>query len=129
MKALIADSGCKTVDNISMAFNICLTNFELVTTDSDKQCLDMVKDNSPNMVILSDLASMPSSNSIKQIQMYPQVPVLVLSNIRDNPVVVKAFNIGDDGYMTKPFHQLEFLARVRLLLREKQSNKQYGYSS
>jgi len=118
MKALIADSGCKAVDNISMAFNVCLTNFELVTTDSDKQCLDMVKDNSPNMVILGDLASMPSSDSIKQIQMYPQVPV-----------VVKAFNIGADGYMTKPFHQLELVARIRLLLRERQSNKQYGYSS
>lgn len=129
MKALIAESDHETVDNISMAFDVCLPDWKLVTTDSGKQCLEMVKDNYPDIVILGDLADMSGFDIIEQIRGYSEVPVMILSHINDEPVVVKAFDAGADGYMTKPFHQLELVVRVRAILRGKQINKQYEYSS
>ncbi len=127
-KALIAESDCETVDNISMAFNLCLPNWQLLTTDSGKKCLDMIQDNTLDMVILGDLADMSSFDVIGQIRGYSEVPVMVLSSINDEPLVVRAFDAGADGYMTKPFHQLELVAHIRTLLRRKRSNKQYEYS-
>ena len=119
MKALIAESNCEESDNIVMAFNLCLPNFELITADTGKQCLDMVKNNSLDMVILGDLADMSGIDAIEKIRADSEVPVMVLSNIDDELLVVKAFDLGVDGYMTKPFHQLELIARVRVILRRR----------
>jgi DNA-binding response OmpR family regulator len=129
MKALIVESNFETVDDITMAFNICFPDWKLVTTDSGKQCLDLVRDNSFGMVILGDLADMSGVDVIRQIRGCSEVPVMMLSSINDEPVVVKAFDMGADGYMTKPFHQLELVVRVRSILRRKQINRQYQYSS
>ena len=129
MKALIAESDRETVDNITVVFNLCLSDWKLVTTDSGKKCIDMVKDNSLDMVILGDLAEMSSSDVIDKIRSYSEVPIMVLSSINDEPVVVKAFDAGANGYMTKPLHRLELVARIKTILRNKQRNKPYKYSS
>ena len=125
MKALIAESNCEESDNIVMAFNLCLPNFELITADTGKQCLDMVKNNSLDMVILGDLADMSGLDAIEKIRADSEVPVILLSNIYDEPSVVKAFDLGADGYMTKPFHQLELVARVKAILRRRERS---GYA-
>ena len=125
MKALIAESNCEESDNIVMAFNLCLPNFELITADTGKQCLDMVKNNSLDMVILGDLADMSGLDAIEKIRAGSEVPVILLSNIYDEPSVVKAFDLGADGYMTKPFHQLELVARVKAILRRRERS---GYA-
>jgi len=119
VKVLIAESGRETVDDISLVFNMCLPHWKLITTDSGKECLDMAKNNSLDMVILGDLADMSGLDVIEKIRGYSKVPVMVLSNIDDEPSVVKAFDLGADGYMTKPFHQLELIARVRVILRRR----------
>ena len=125
MKALIAESNCEESDNIVMAFNLCLPNFELITADTGKQCLDMVKNNSLDMVILGDLADMSGLDAIEKIRADSEVPVILLSNIYDEPSVVEAFDLGADGYMTKPFHQLELVARVKAILRRRERS---GYA-
>ena len=45
------------------------------------------------------------------------VPLLVLSAIRDVAAVVLLLNLGADGYITEPFSPSEFLARVRAAMR------------
>jgi len=119
MKALIAESNNETVDDISLVFNMCLPHLKMITTDSGKECLDMVKNNSPDVIILGDLEDMSGLDVIEKIRADSEVPVILLSNIYDEPSVVEAFDLGADGYMTKPFHQLELIARVRVILRRR----------
>ncbi len=99
----------------------CQPNFELITANTGKQCLGMVKDNKLDIVILGDLTDMAGLDVIEQIRSCSEVPVMVLSSICDEPLVLKAFASGADGYMTKSFHQLELVARVRALLRRSQT--------
>jgi two-component system response regulator MtrA len=54
------------------------------------------------------------------------VPVLVLSAKSDAEVKVRAFEIGADDYLTKPFWPEELLARVRARLRRPQLESQAG---
>jgi two-component system KDP operon response regulator KdpE len=47
------------------------------------------------------------------------VPVVVLSSRADEPVKVKALDLGADDYVTKPFGMDELLARIRAALRHR----------
>ncbi len=105
-------------DNIQV-FKICQPDCKLEITNSGKKCLEMVKSNSPDIVILDkDLPDHDSYDVLQQIRVYSQVPVIFLSDIRDEPEIVKALGLGADEYVTRPIRQLEFMAHVRALLRK-----------
>src|SRR5215467_2089167 len=72
----------------------------------------------PDLVI-TDL-SMPGYTGLElceRIRQLSEVPVLVLSVKEDEPIKVKAFDLGADDYVSKPFGMAELTARVRALLR------------
>jgi two-component system, OmpR family, KDP operon response regulator KdpE len=72
----------------------------------------------PDLVI-TDL-SMPGLDGLElcsRIRQLSDVPLLVLSVKEDEPSKVKAFDIGADDYVSKPFGMAELTARVRALLR------------
>jgi two-component system KDP operon response regulator KdpE len=119
MKALIAESDCEVIDAISMAFSMCLPDFEVIKVESHKQCLNIVKENNLDIVILGGFPEISSFDVIEKIRNYSEVPVMFLSHIDEQSSLVKAFNAGADGYMTKPFQLFEFAARVKVLLKNK----------
>jgi two-component system KDP operon response regulator KdpE len=72
----------------------------------------------PDLVI-TDL-SMPGFDGLElcsRIRQLSEVPLLVLSVKEDEPTKVKAFDLGADDYVSKPFGMAELTARVRALLR------------
>jgi two-component system, OmpR family, KDP operon response regulator KdpE len=72
----------------------------------------------PDLVI-TDL-SMPGFTGLElceRIRQLSEVPLLVLSVKEDEPTKVKAFDLGADDYVSKPFGMAELTARVRALLR------------
>lgn len=72
----------------------------------------------PDLVI-TDL-SMPGLDGLElcsRIRQISEVPLLVLSVKEDEPTKVKAFDLGADDYVSKPFGMAELTARVRALLR------------
>ncbi|MGC2695864.1 MAG: response regulator transcription factor [Candidatus Angelobacter sp.] len=72
----------------------------------------------PDLVI-TDL-SMPGLDGLElcsRIRQLSEVPLLVLSVKEDEPTKVKAFDLGADDYVSKPFGMAELTARVRALLR------------
>ena len=50
-------------------------------------------------------------------QIYPNLPVLMLTALAGTNDTVKALHSGADDYLTKPFSYVELLARVHALLR------------
>jgi two-component system KDP operon response regulator KdpE len=70
-------------------------------------------------VVITDL-SMPGFTGLElceRIRQLSDVPLLVLSVKEDEPTKVKAFDLGADDYVSKPFGMAELTARVRALLR------------
>ena len=119
MMALVAEDDKETLENISLAFKVCLPDWKLVTTDSGKKCLETVKSKYPDIVILDkDLPDNDSFNVLRQIRLFSKVPIIFLSDTRDEPETVKALVLGADEYLTKPIRQLEFMAHVRAMLRK-----------
>lgn len=48
-----------------------------------------------------------------------ETPVLMLSALDEIPDKVKGLNVGADDYMTKPFDQMELIARINAMTRRK----------
>ncbi len=75
----------------------------------------------PDLVIL-DLG-LPDMQGLDVLRIMREggsdVPVIILSSREDEAGKVRAFDLGADDYMTKPFGMNELLARVRTALRHR----------
>ncbi|WP_417661965.1 response regulator [Pseudomonas sp.] len=79
----------------------------------------------PDMVVLDlGLPDMDGQQVLRELREWSQVPVLVLSVRAGEGDKVTALDAGANDYMTKPFGIQEFLARVRVLLRQAGSGEQ-----
>lgn len=118
MKILIIEDDYETVDFISLSLNVGNTGDTLVSTDRGSEGVAMVESESPDLVIL-DLG-LPDINGfevIKEIRLFSAVPILVLTARHEEPYLIKALQYGADDYVTKPFRQLELLARIKAIHR------------
>lgn len=72
----------------------------------------------PDLVVLDlGLPDMDGQQVLRELRVWSQVPVLVLSVRASEGEKVLALDGGANDYVTKPFGIQEFLARVRVLLR------------
>ncbi len=75
----------------------------------------------PDLVVLDVmLPGIDGHEVCRRIQRRRAVPVLMLTALDSETDVLVGLGIGADDYMTKPFSQREFVARVRALLRRAQ---------
>ena len=80
--------------------------------------MDVFRTAEPGLVVLDGLPGTLIQDLCRQIRdKSGNVPLLVLSTISDVEHVVLLLQLGADGYITKPFSTLEFLARVRAAMR------------
>lgn len=74
-------------------------------------------------LILLDLM-LPGKNGeeiIRELKNENNVPVIVMSAIQDIDKKVDLFDLGANDYITKPFHNDELLARIKVQLRDKKN--------
>ena len=72
----------------------------------------------PDLIVLDlGLPDMDGQQVLRELRVWSQVPVLVLSVRASESEKVLALDGGANDYVTKPFGIQEFLARVRVLLR------------
>jgi len=72
------------------------------------------------MIVLDPtLADMDGYDLIREIRRQSLVPVIVLSISYEERAKVRAFDLGIDDYVTKPFADQELLARLRTAFRHR----------
>lgn len=70
-------------------------------------------------VYMDGMDGIEACHRIKEAPAFKDVPVVVVTSIGDSEVLEKAFAAGAVDYIVKPFKEIEFLARVRSVLRMK----------
>lgn len=71
-----------------------------------------------NLILLDLMLPGKSGEEIiKELKDKHQVPIIVMSAIEETKKKVEVLNQGADDYITKPFHQEELLARIKVQLR------------
>ncbi len=94
--------------------------YDVVDASTGRAALDALADK-PDLMIL-DLG-LPDLQGLDVLRILREggsaLPVIILSSREDEAGKVKAFDLGADDYVTKPFGMNELLARVRAALRHK----------
>jgi two-component system, OmpR family, KDP operon response regulator KdpE len=94
----------------------------IVTTAANaRTALDMVRRHTADLVVLDlGLPDMDGLDVITQIRDGGEnVPIIILSSRENESAKVKAFDLGADDYVTKPFGIDELLARIRAAQRHR----------
>lgn len=110
-------------DNADLAFGLRRTlefeGYEVQVAEDGESGLEKARSGWPELVVLDlMLPGMDGFNVLRKLRAAGRhLPVLILTARGDESDVVLGFDSGADDYVTKPFSTLEFLARVRALLR------------
>ena len=118
MKVLIIEDDKRITDIVSLAFQIRWPEAKLYIESKGESGIISVEKESPDIVILDlGLPDISGFEVLKAIRLFSSVPVLILTVMSEREDIIKGLELGADGYMTKPFDQLEMLARVQAILR------------
>jgi DNA-binding response OmpR family regulator len=118
MKLLIIDDDKNILELVQLTFEIGWSEVKVLKAENGENGLKLIETEYPNAVILDlGLPDMSGFQVIKLIRLFSKVPILVMSVQTSEQDVVKALTWGANDYITKPFRQMELLARVKVLTR------------
>ena len=121
---LLADDDATTITMISTILKHF--DFDCEIAHDGVQALDMASKKKPDLVLLD--VSMPKMNGFEALAALRRdtatrnTPVVLVSAHRDEVDVVKAFSLGANDYITKPFTPGELMARINRVLHESEEH-------
>ena len=84
--------------------------------------LQQLQSKTPDVIIVQERPEAESWHLCEKIRRMSPRPLIVISGNVGKETYVKTINAGADYFMRRPFGHLEFLARVRSLLRRASPN-------
>jgi DNA-binding response OmpR family regulator len=114
-------------DNIDLAaglrYNLELEGYDVHHAEDGVQGLELARTWRPDLILLDAmLPRLDGFQVLRQIRTDGlDMPVLMLTALGDESDKVRGFRLDADQYVTKPFHLLELLERVKSLLRRRQA--------
>ena len=108
--------------NDLIKMNMSLIGYQCLQVFNGRDAIDIMHQERFELVILDIM--LPEKNGFEVMQAIHDTPVLVLT-ARDNlDDKIKAFSLGVEDYITKPFEILELIARVNVVLRRNAKEKE-----
>ena len=106
----------------TVAHSLTREGYDIIKAEDGKDCMSKLESNQVDLII-TDLY-MPNVNGLEVISRLNGnkksiIPIMVLSAAGAEENVLKAFDMGADDYMVKPFSLIELNVRVRKLLSSK----------
>jgi len=94
--------------------------FQVAQAATKREALDAIAVRPPDVIIL-DLV-LPDGNGVEvceEVRRWSTLPIIVLSAVGDEREKVRALDASADDYVTKPFGTDELTARIRAVLRRR----------
>lgn len=93
--------------------------YQVLLAANGQEGLGLAATQSPDVVVLDiGLPDMEGHDVLREIRLWSEVPVLMLSVRDSESEKVRALDHGANDYVTKPFGIQELMARLRVLLRQ-----------
>ena len=98
--------------------NLEVRSFNVYTAANGLEALAIFNTEDIDLVILDlMMPRMDGLETTRRIRQYSTVPIIILTALDEESDKVKAFDLGADDYLTKPFGVGELLGRVKAVLR------------
>ncbi len=97
--------------------------YDVITAANGQEALDKMSQFDVSLVVLDIM--MPGLDVFEVLERMPQhlnIPVIMLSGIRDETTRIDSLGLGADDYIAKPFSTEELLARIQAKLRRTKPN-------
>jgi len=121
---LLVEDDAETIKLLQLHFYAHLYN--LVCCSNGKDAISKIEQNTFDLIILDiSLPDMTGLEICKHMRDFGfSVPVIMLTSRSLETDKVLALDLGADDYVTKPFGNLEFMSRVKALLRRAEKSQQ-----
>ena len=116
LKILIADDDREIVDLIELY--LAGEDYEIIKAYDGKECMEMLKQHEISLLVLDIM--MPHIDGLevcKNLRETSNIPVILVSAKTTPLDKVQGLSGGADDYITKPFHPLELVARIKAQMR------------
>lgn len=101
-----------------LKYNLEQESYDVEVAYSIKEAREKIKKEGYGLVILDLL--LPDGNGLslcKTIRKHSQVPIVIVTEKKEDVSKILALEYGADDYITKPFNILELKARIKAILR------------
>ncbi len=97
--------------------------FEVSTARTGKEALDNYEKIAPDLILLDLMLPEVSGTEVcRQIRTKSNVPIIMLTAKETEVDKVVGLELGADDYVTKPYSKAELIARIKAVLRRKNSD-------
>ncbi|MEO1295906.1 MAG: hybrid sensor histidine kinase/response regulator [Cyanobacteria bacterium J06636_16] len=117
-----------TVINLQlMSETLTQAGYEVATAISGEEALDLVEYDLPEIIFLDvqmpGIDGFETCKRLKQNHKTQDIPIIFMTALADSQSKVRGFNLGAVDYITKPFQEVEVIARLKTHLRLAQLNR------
>lgn len=109
-----------------MAAILQANNYKTILSTTGENAINLSKSHCPDIILLDlGLPDMDGTEVLKEVRLWSQVPIIVISARQQESEKVTALDLGADDYISKPFGTQELLARLRTALRHRSTNASF----
>lgn len=108
-----------SVLSLLLKFRLEKDGYELLMAENGKQALEFIENENPDLIltdIMMDYVSGLEVISHVRNKLKSKVPILVFSSSGQEEMVLNAFNLGANDFMSKPLSPNELSIRVKRML-------------
>ena len=115
VKLLVIDDDSAVTDLLSLLLKS--NGFEVSATNNSTEGLSIIRDTSPDVVILDlMMPEMDGWQICKAVREFSQVPIIILSALNDPSMIASVLDAGADDYLTKPTPSRVLIAHINRLI-------------
>lgn len=101
--------------------------YEVIKAENGRQALEIVRHQAVDIILLDIM--MPEMDGfevcrlLKSNEKYRNIPVIMITSLTSREDRIKGIDAGAEDFISKPFDVGEVLARIRMLLKVRESNE------
>ena len=124
-KVLIVESDIEIAERLILLYK--QHKFETLLINDNDGVIENVAKFKPDLVLMDFIINNHNGlNFCKQIRIFSNVPIIILSAQEDHASKVLAFECGADDYLCKPFNDMELVLRTKAILNRTEGNVSFS---
>ncbi|MDP6101561.1 MAG: response regulator transcription factor [Dehalococcoidia bacterium] len=127
MKVLLLDSASEVVELVSFCLEMLRPGVTLLPAAEGSKGVSLVQAEAPDLVVLDvNLPDMDGFEVLRQIRLFSDVQVVVLTARVGSRDRIRGLDLGADDYMSRSVDYVELFARLQAVLRRSHVDRDSG---